>query len=409
MRTGCMRGLLISACLSASLAGHAAESGEEVPKTLEFSGFGTLGMVQASRNSAEFVRDQSQRRGVDRDASPNVDSRLGVQLDWHASDALDFVVQGVERHGAHDDTRGEVSWAFVKYNASPNLSVRAGRVGAEFYMLADSRHVGYSYLTVRPPVEIFGMLSFYGLDGGDVTGTVPLAGGVLKGKAFYGRAYEEVPYGDALFSLRGNRLAGGYLDYQRDVWQWRLTYARIAYRHDLPEPMVSLRNALLGVGTPQALAAASDMTFAGTVSRFYSLGFVRDDGPLQIQGMARQVEHSNRMYEGSRAAYLLGGYRIGEMTPFAGYSRTWSQPKSRIVSGVAPIDALLSSSYFTWGRLDQKTWSLGARWDFRKDMALKGQVDFIRGRPDSRFLYPVSTSAYDGRLDVYSLALDFVF
>jgi len=59
--------------------------------------------------------------------------------------------------------------------------------------------------------------------------------------------------------------------------------------------------------------------------------------------------------------------------------------------------------------MDQTTFTLGTRWDFRRNMALKAQVDFVRGASDSLFLYPISDEAFDGKLNVYSVSLDFVF
>ena len=61
--------------------------------------------------------------------------------------------------------------------------------------------------------------------------------------------------------------------------------------------------------------------------------------------------------------------------------------------------------------LDQKTFTLGARWDFRRNMALKAQVDMIRGSPESIYLRPPNsiTPQFDGRINVFSLTLDFAF
>ena len=59
--------------------------------------------------------------------------------------------------------------------------------------------------------------------------------------------------------------------------------------------------------------------------------------------------------------------------------------------------------------MEQTTFTLGTRWDFHRNMALKAQVDFVRGSSDSLFLYPISNEAFDGKLNVYSVSLDFVF
>ena len=37
-------------------------------------------------------------------------------------------------------------------------------------------------------------------------------------------------------------------------------------------------------------------------------------------------------------------------------------------------------------------------------MALKAQVDFVRGASDSLFLYPISDEAFDGKLNVWRVA-----
>lgn len=58
---------------------------------------------------------------------------------------------------------------------------------------------------------------------------------------------------------------------------------------------------------------------------------------------------------------------------------------------------------------DQATVSLGARWDFMQNMALKAQLDMIRGERDSRFPMRNANRDGDGRMNVFSLALDFIF
>ena len=45
----------------------------------------------------------------------------------------------------------------------------------------------------------------------------------------------------------------------------------------------------------------------------------------------------------------------------------------------------------------------------RSDMALKAQVDMVRGARNSIYLYPTHDADFNGKLNVYSLALDFVF
>ena len=60
---------------------------------------------------------------------------------------------------------------------------------------------------------------------------------------------------------------------------------------------------------------------------------------------------------------------------------------------------------------DQTTSIVGARWDFASNLALKAQWDAIRGDASSIFPYrnEPASGRWSGRLDVYSVTLDFIF
>jgi len=409
------------ASLALALASNAclAETDTDLsPKRFQLGGFGTLGAARTSTNEARFSRDQTQPTGIGKNLDGKLDSLIGIQANFRATNSLEFVTQAISRYGPHGDFRPEISWAFGKYSFGPdNLVLRAGRMGLELYMQADSRHVGYSYLTVRPPVDFFGGLAFHYIDGIDLVGTLPLADGVLKIKGFGGQADELAPIeqGSAILSLRGNPIYGIYADYQQEHWQWRATYAQMSFKHDLPAPVATLQNLLNQTTVPSAIALAKSLSLTDTTSRFYSLGAVYDRGPLLVQAMLSQIDHENQIYQNTQAGYLITGYRIGQFTPFAAYS--WSKSKTKQLSSGLPDDnggplSQLNASLLgaqTRVHTDQHTYTLGSRWDFRQNMALKAQVDFIRGKPESVFLYSSTTPNFNGKVNVFSLTLDFVF
>ncbi len=383
---------------------------------LEISGFGTLGALQTDTDHVDVTRDQSQQHGATNSPSLRQDSLIGVQAYFKASESLEFLAQGVSRYGPRGDYRPELMAAYGQYAATPNLSLRAGRIGLEFYMLADSRLVGYSYLTVRPPKEIFTTLPFQHLDGGDFTAMAPVGDGILKGRLFLGQSGEEAPVAGEFVSMRGAPIAGAYVDYKTGHWQWRLTYAQIEFKDELPGAVTELRaglNQASRFGFPGAAEAARSISLTDTVSRFYSLGAVYDNGPLQLQGMVAQVRHESAIYQDSLAAYLIAGYRIGQFTPFAGIATSRSTAES-VSSGLPDIPKFARltaglNSAIARTHTDQTTYTLGTRWDFRRNMALKAQVDLVRGERDSVWLYPTHDAEFDGKLNIYSLSLDFVF
>jgi len=76
-----------------------------------------------------------------------------------------------------------------------------------------------------------------------------------------------------------------------------------------------------------------------------------------------------------------------------------------VIPGVDAITQSLVSHSF----VDQHTYTLGGRWDFEKNLALKAQVDWVRGTPMSVFLLKNTLPGWGGNMTVLSLALDFVF
>lgn len=392
------------------IASPVAHAASDLIPGLEISGFGTLGALQTNTDQVEVTRDQTQVRGATDSVSLKQDSLIGVQAYFKRDEQLDFMAQAVGRYGAHDDFRPELLAAFGRYAITPNLGIRAGRIGMEFYMLADSRLVGYSYLTVRPPREVFSPIPFQYLDGADFTAKAPVGDGILTGRVFAGWSGEEAPAAGELIDLAGSPLAGAYVEYQTSHWQWRLTYAQVEFKDDIPGSIETLRNTLTQVG---ASAAADAISLTDKVSRFYSLGAVYDRGPLQVQGMLVEMQHDSAIYQDSLGAYIVAGYRVGQLTPYAGVS--WIRSQAKHVDTGLPNAAPFAQLNDTLDRaiarthMDQTTYTLGTRWDFRRDMALKAQVDFVRGRRDSRFLFPISDEDFDGNLNIYSVSLDFVF
>ncbi|MDX9995341.1 MAG: hypothetical protein RBS28_08435 [Rhodocyclaceae bacterium] len=370
-------------------------------------GFGTVGLARSSSDHAEFVRDLSQPLGIKGgEWSGRIDSVLGLQASWRATDDLEFVGQAIARLRYDRSRDPEVMWAFAKWEPDARVSLRAGRIGADFMMLADSRLVGYSYLPARPSADFFGPLFFSHFDGADASLTLPLAGGLVRGKLFAGETREKTSGAPGIWDTSGSPVAGMVLDYLQGPWLFRANYAQIRFSSDInfaPLPFI-LRNV---IGTPQAIAAADALVTKDTKTRFYSLGIVYDDGPLQVQGMLNTIDQETGVFQNSSAGYLLAGYRFGMLTPYAGVS--WWKSKFKpfgVGLGIPDLDRIMAAS-----GSDQTTYTLGARWDFHDNMALKLQWDAIRGSPQSLFPYARANggSGWNGRTDVLSVVMDFVF
>jgi len=399
------------ACLTLTFAppGWAQNvAGNAEPPRITWHGFGTLGAVRTTDDHVQFVRDLSQPDGAGAQWNGRVDSLLGIQANIHFSPQTEGVVQAVTRYHSDASFSPELTWAFLRHDFSPDVSLRMGRLGTEFFMQGDSRLVGYGNLSVRPPPDFYGSLVYSYFDGADISATLPLASGLLKGKLFAGRSPEKAPFTKGIeWDQDGSRLLGVYLDYQRGPWQVRLSHALVRFEHETPTDALlqSMGDPLSG--TPYLLLLP-EMAMAGQSAHFGSLGLVYDQGPLNVQLMFNQIRHDSPAYASSQSGYLMAAYRWGVVTPYLGVSRSFSDRDPVPASPVPGIDAitqlLISQSY-----TDHHTYTLGGRWDIQKNLAVKAQLDWVRGKPESLFLFKNNQPGWDGNMTVLSLALDFVF
>lgn len=398
--------LFLSLMLMAAPPCLAGEDGNAGIPGVSFKGFGTLGIARSNNDSVQFVRDLSTPDGLRRNWSSKLDSILGVQANLKLSEQTEGVMQVVSRYRYDGTYTPEVTWAFLRHELSPTTSLRAGRLGTEFYMLADSRQVGYANLTVRPPPDYYGPLIFSYIDGMDISATTSTAGGLLRGKLYAGISPERTPFVNQFWDLEGSQIMGGHVDYLRGPWQFRLGHAQIHFDKETP-----INTLVESIGGPSDfLSYAPELSAASKWSWFDSLGAVYDDGPLQLQLMLSKTRHESAMYEDSKAGYAIAAYRMGQVTPYLGYSRVKSSTKTLVSSPPETLVPLITGQ-MEQTHSDQHTVILGGRWDIQNNLALKAQIDWIRGTPGSLFLFRGSDepAAWDGNIRVFSLALDFVF
>ncbi|WP_333876874.1 hypothetical protein [Methylobacter sp.] len=371
--------------------------------------FGTAGLSYVTSGQADFVRNLSQPNGPKGGQwSGQLDSLVGAQANFQVNEQLEIVAQAVSQHRYDDTYIPELTWAFARYLPRPDIELRGGRLGMDFYMRADSRLVGYSYLTVRPSVDYYGGLPFQYLDGLDGAVTLVVGEGLLRAKVFGGYSPEKIPFAEAQWDLSDSPMLGGNLGYQLGSWQFRLSYAQIRYTHNLPLDYAALMTTLRGIPLPGTQLAADALTIQGTTSRHYSAGVIYDEGPLQVQLMVSGAKHESAFFQDGVAGYLLTGYRVGDITPYAGLSWSRNNPATVHSTGIPALDAAVTGA-IDETHSDQHTYTLGLRWDLYSGMDVKVQWDAVRGSPGSKFLYRWEQPGWTGQTHVLSAVVDFAF
>jgi len=399
-----------------TLLGPGGGARADEPPALTLSGFGTLGAVyNDNRDGTGFRRDVIVSSGAPaRRWSFGQDSKLGVQADLRHDDTLGATLQVISRNRYDTGYTPELTWAFVKWMPRPDLTLRAGRLGVEFYILGDTTEIGYANLglpTTQYPISADGVDAEWMTPMG--AGTLRLKGQLtrLRGKM---RMYAEQP-GDA----DGTRVADLHLEYAQGPWLGRVTAGRLTVHVGPLDPSVqALYDALASPAVPRGAEIRDLLTLEGRVQSYVGAGLGYDSGSLRFLGYAGTLSSP-----GWADVHLLkaqAGYRIGEFTPYAGYLRQWTG-RGLIETGIpmgfsAATDTLNQAALAAQAavKANQTIATLGLRYELSRNTALKFQVDSVRYQDSPNVVDPsLLTTDVAGRgfksMTIYSTALEFVF
>jgi hypothetical protein len=419
--------LHLVAALCGAFAMAAAQAQPERPAGggLRLSGFGTLGLSHVQAPEGWGFRRELTQPGDDARWRGDVDTRLGVQLNYNAGPALELVAQAIaKKRGAYAKEADALEWAYASYRPSADWALRAGRVNVDAFLMADYRNVGYGYLPVRPPMELYARLPTT-LDGGDVARSWLWGDAQWRAKLFAGRTR----IGDVAFSeaFRLNGVLGGMVSREEGGWLLRASYARSRIHFDQSgsQQALAVLDQLAGLPIPgvaqPAAALRQRLAANGIRSEFAEMG-VRYEG-LEWQWSAEFVRVTARPLTIDNTVYMTLGRRMGDWTPFVGVGHArnsvpvlqapaWQPLLAPVLGPVGAMQAQLlgdeATRVLNGGRMEQSSWSVGARWDFHPQAALKLQWDRIRTPQGGSSLWTNAMGA-PGRARVATAVVDFIF
>lgn len=378
------------------------------------AGYGTLGVVHSSEDQADFVSNLLQPKGAGRSEnwSAGIDSRLGLQVTANVNAQWSAVLQVISQENYQDSYRPSVEWANVKYQATPDLSVRVGRIALPTFLTADYRNVGYAIPWVRTPSELYNLIPITNSDGLDVRYRMHFGEVTDTVQADIGTGHIRAPGGS---DVDVSAMHGLTNTIEYGAATVRMTYLRANLDLDLGDPLF----AAFSQFGPQGMAIANRYSGENKLITYAGIGASYDPGEWFV--MAELGNTNAHSFLGEKTAgYVTGGWRLGKFTPYATYAQS-SANSNRSDPGIstaglppqlageamelnAGLNELLGSIAV------QKSVSLGLRWDFMKNAALKTQLDFIRTGQGSPGYFTNAQPGFMGsHANVASVALDFVF
>lgn len=342
---------------------------------LQIAGFGTVAATHSSvdKNSGAYFNPTLTAANSNKTWDFGMDSKFGLQATAQINPALSATVQALSQRddsGAYSPT---FEWAYVKYEFTPDTAVRVGRVGLPTFLISDNLNVGYAHPWLRAPVEVYKMMPLTHIDGVDALFRFHMGDTLIKVQPVFGSSRVTSP---AAGEIKTHQLTAANVVVERGPWTAR--YGKLQ----------------------------SDSVFAGASIKdnFNSLGVIYDQDQWLLQGEYVWRTTNDMPWPlgtlKENTAYVTAGYRIGNVMPNITFSRFVDDTATGILNTTA------------------NTTSLGVRWDFYKNMALKAQWDHIT-RPSSRpgvgyignfSVAPGSSFTADNKaVNVIAVGLDFVF
>jgi hypothetical protein len=306
-----------------------------------------------------------------------------------------------------------VEWANIKYQLTPELALRAGRIALPVFLAADYRKVGYAYPWVRPPVEVYGSIPLSSSDGVDLSWRWTSWSLRHTTQAFHGHTAMSLSQGAR---LDARALVGFSHTIESGPFSARLSALSANLTLDVARPLFAALDSFGAAGDALATRYAVERKHTSIVS----LGLAYDPGPWFAQGEAGHT-HTASFLGKTSTLYASAGLRHGPFTPYLGFSRVRADspnfdpglPVAGLpayqAAAVQTINAGLNALLETVP--DQTSISAGVRWDLQRNLALKAQFDRVTPHHGSRgTLINTQPGFVSGRaLQVASATLDFVF
>jgi hypothetical protein len=399
--------------LLAGLACGPALADELNPRRVIFAGFGTLAADYNTARDLEYRRSAGQPDVANgRKLDFATDSLLGLQVNAAWSHKLEVVLQAVSKNSADRHWRPRLTRGFVRYLPDQSIMLRGGRIGYEFFPRADSSDVGYTFLTLRPPVEMFGQLPNQDFDGADFTLMRPLGPAMGRLKLFGGATSGPLVQPDgSRVDLAGSRIWGAQAEYSTGLWAAQVGIGWLLVGH--PPSLAALSAGLRQTGEPQAQQLAREFDEMGRRTEIISAALTYDESPWQGRLYLVRADTGSPIGPKLNIGTFTLGYGMGGFTPFGVLSRVYNYAdvKSTGLPDSPQTAALNAGAYAaqTQSQTEQSTIAAGLRWDFAPRMDLKFQIDHVWTQ-GSLLVFDRRTPPRDhAELTVFGLALDFVF
>lgn len=396
--------------------------------SLRFSGFVNLGLTYS--NSDEFEFRNTILNNAQDGLTFTADSLLGLQVNARLNEKFDAVGQVVLQDRRDTSATNYLQLAFLRYQFDRNFSLKAGRFSTPSYLFTDFRYVGHALTWVRPPLEMYSVVGSIGnMDGIQGNFVTDVDFGVIKLGLSYGSTRYEKDENSGDFRFTYKDLTGINLELQSTNWRAQAVMLTTVYDNIIFPGIAETRVAADFVPAPLQQVTqqiVNGLIPEGTRVTYLSLGGAYEHNGFELIGEIADFRSDWVLASDSIFGYLSASYNIDTLTPYItfGFQNRGEEP------GIIDYDALQqvlpdaafqqlvlltapSNESVRSTSTDQKSISLGLRWDFSDSWSFKTQFDHYKIAEFGSNLFGVKpglqTPAQKLNYNVFNLSLTTTF
>ena len=235
------------------------------------------------------------------------ESRVGGQFSLNLSHNFKVVTQAIARAGNHSLN---LDWLYLHYDVTPTISFDAGRRRLPIFFYSEFQDIGYAYIWMRPPTELYGWdaTNFDGITARvrSAFGAVSFSSSLFGGQAnvpkdpFY-RIYLTTPV-----NVQWRYLAGADFELNYRWWTTRAVLIQSRNRYDAGQGWGDA-----GLG---GAGGETEQTIAGLANNFEIGSF------FALTELNVLTRGSGTVHYRSPSYSVGAGHHFGKWTPFFNYS-----------------------------------------------------------------------------------------
>ncbi len=402
-------------------------------KGLSLSGFGTISYSLDDHDQLSFIRDIGQypARGWEQNTNWRSDSRIGVQMEYRPSTAIEAVTQFVLSDHFKPSWNSRTELAYLGYRPERTaFDFQLGRIRYDAFMLSDYRNVAYAYTWVRPPHDFYARMPMRAVDGINIGYTLPGASteGRWRVQLQAGQSNLWYPINGGTnggWDWKSHAIFGLSLNHQRPNWRFKFAYSYLTSESDINElaPAQQGLDQISALSIPGISTEAADLrrniTFKDIYNQYLSVGAAYDDGLWIGQSELSQLYSPVTMVPQGWMGYLSLGRRIDDWTPYLMLGAMlpnsdirqpqtdWDLVQPGLNANLRDAAILLINST----RVEQYSLSLGLRWDFSLQAAVKLQLDHtqIEAYGHGLWVREPKILSLSSTVNMLTLSVDFTF